>query len=154
MGDTYTVDREVGVDAPAPAVYERIVDFQRWPALSPYEELDPAMDRTSTGRRFWGRRHLRVSGQPQGRGQPDENRGRRRRRPGRDRPAQPQAVPVGEHPDVRARQLGRRHDRHVVHDGTDNARRADHGHLQVHGPDGRPLFEKGLPRLKDDAEAA
>ena len=46
MADTYTVERKIRVGAPVSAVYERIVDFHRWPAWSPYEELDPAMDRT------------------------------------------------------------------------------------------------------------
>jgi carbon monoxide dehydrogenase subunit G len=49
MKDTYTVERKIHVDAPASAVYERIADFQRWPAWSPYEELDPDMDRTYAG---------------------------------------------------------------------------------------------------------
>jgi hypothetical protein len=49
MADTYTVERKIRVDAPASAVYERIVDFHRWRAWSPYEELDPAMDRTYAG---------------------------------------------------------------------------------------------------------
>jgi Polyketide cyclase / dehydrase and lipid transport len=49
MADTYTVEREIRVDAPASVVYERIVDFHRWPAWSPYEELDPGMDRTYAG---------------------------------------------------------------------------------------------------------
>jgi hypothetical protein len=49
MTDTYTVERRIHVDAPASAVYERIVDFHRWPAWSPYEELDPGMDRTYAG---------------------------------------------------------------------------------------------------------
>ena len=35
MADTYTVEREIRIDAPASAVYERIVDFHRWPAWSP-----------------------------------------------------------------------------------------------------------------------
>jgi uncharacterized protein YndB with AHSA1/START domain len=49
MADTYTVEREIRVDAPASAVYERIVDFHRWRAWSPYEELDPGMNRTYAG---------------------------------------------------------------------------------------------------------
>lgn len=49
MADTYTVERTTRVDAPASAVYERIVDFHRWPAWSPYEELDPDMKRTYAG---------------------------------------------------------------------------------------------------------
>ena len=49
MADTYTIERKIHVDAPASAIYERIVDFHRWRAWSPYEELDPAMDRTYAG---------------------------------------------------------------------------------------------------------
>ena len=49
MADTYKVERKIRVDAPASAVYERIVDFHRWPAWSPFEELDPGMDRTYAG---------------------------------------------------------------------------------------------------------
>jgi hypothetical protein len=49
MADTYTVTRSTRVHAPASAIFERIVDFRRWSAWSPYEELDPAMDRTYSG---------------------------------------------------------------------------------------------------------
>jgi hypothetical protein len=49
ISNTYTVERKIHVDAPASAVYKRIGDFHRWPAWSPYEELDPGMDRTYAG---------------------------------------------------------------------------------------------------------
>ena len=49
MPDTYTVERTVHAEAPPSAVYERIVDFHRWPAWSPYEDLDPALKRTYSG---------------------------------------------------------------------------------------------------------
>jgi Polyketide cyclase / dehydrase and lipid transport len=49
MVDTYTVERKIRIDAPASVVYERIVDFHRWPTWSPYEELDPDMNRTYVG---------------------------------------------------------------------------------------------------------
>ena len=49
MADTYTVERKIRIDTPASAVYERIVDFHRWPAWSPYERLDPDMDRRYAG---------------------------------------------------------------------------------------------------------
>ena len=49
MADMYTVERKIHVDAPASAIYERIVDFHRWRAWSPYEELDPTVDRTYAG---------------------------------------------------------------------------------------------------------
>jgi uncharacterized protein YndB with AHSA1/START domain len=49
MGGTFKVEREIRVDAPPPALYERIVDFHRWSAWSPFEELDPTMERTFEG---------------------------------------------------------------------------------------------------------
>jgi uncharacterized protein YndB with AHSA1/START domain len=49
MPDTYTVERTVHIQAPATAVYERIADFHRWPAWSPYEGLDPSMTRSYSG---------------------------------------------------------------------------------------------------------
>ena len=49
MARTYTVERKIRINAPASALYERIVDFRRWRAWSPFEELDPAMERTYTG---------------------------------------------------------------------------------------------------------
>ena len=49
MTDTYTVERKIRIDASTSAVYARIVDFDRWPAWSPFEELDPGMDRTYAG---------------------------------------------------------------------------------------------------------
>lgn len=45
----YTVEREVHVDAPPAAIYERLVDFHRWTAWSPFEDLDPDMERTYSG---------------------------------------------------------------------------------------------------------
>ncbi|MBV9088337.1 MAG: SRPBCC family protein [Mycobacteriaceae bacterium] len=49
MAHTYEVERKIRVDAPASAIYQRIIDFRRWRAWSPFEELDPAMDRTYIG---------------------------------------------------------------------------------------------------------
>ncbi len=49
MTDTYTVERKISIDAPPTAVFERIVDLHRWRAWSPFEALDPAMDRTYSG---------------------------------------------------------------------------------------------------------
>jgi hypothetical protein len=49
MADTFTVEREISVDAPAAALYERIADFHRWTAWSPFEELDPEMERRFEG---------------------------------------------------------------------------------------------------------
>ncbi len=49
MADTYTVIRTTVIDAPADAVYAQIVDFHRWPSWSPWEDLDPDLERTYTG---------------------------------------------------------------------------------------------------------
>jgi hypothetical protein len=49
MADTYTVERRIRVDAPASAIYERIAGFHRWRGWSPYEDLDPDMERTYAG---------------------------------------------------------------------------------------------------------
>jgi uncharacterized protein YndB with AHSA1/START domain len=47
--DTYTVERSAVVDAPAEHVYAQLVDFHRWPAWSPWEDIDPAMQRSYAG---------------------------------------------------------------------------------------------------------
>lgn len=49
MTDTYTVERSATVRAPAGRVFEQIVDFHRWPAWSPWEDIDPAMSRDYSG---------------------------------------------------------------------------------------------------------
>jgi hypothetical protein len=46
---TYTVTRERHIAAPTSAVVDRIVDFRRWEAWSPWEDLDPEMSRSYTG---------------------------------------------------------------------------------------------------------
>jgi carbon monoxide dehydrogenase subunit G len=46
MADTYTVERTQHVDAPPEAVRERLVDLRRWAAWSPWEDLDPDLRRT------------------------------------------------------------------------------------------------------------
>lgn len=49
MADTYTVERSITIDAPAERVYEQIADFRRWTGWSPWEGLDPAMQRVYAG---------------------------------------------------------------------------------------------------------
>ena len=49
MGDTYTVERSVHVEAPAERVYDHVVDFHRWPRWSPWEDVDPGQQRTYSG---------------------------------------------------------------------------------------------------------
>jgi uncharacterized protein YndB with AHSA1/START domain len=48
-GDTYTVERSVTVQAPPERVYPHVVDFRNWPAWSPWEDVDPDLDRTYSG---------------------------------------------------------------------------------------------------------
>jgi hypothetical protein len=47
--DTYTVQRSTTVQAEPARVYEQVEDFHRWPTWSPWEELDPDMDRSYSG---------------------------------------------------------------------------------------------------------
>lgn len=49
MSDTYKVERSTTVQAPAQNVYNEIVDFHRWTAWSPWEDLDPNLERTYSG---------------------------------------------------------------------------------------------------------
>jgi hypothetical protein len=49
MADTYTVERSQHIDARPEAVRERIVDLRRWPAWSPWHDLDPHMAQTYGG---------------------------------------------------------------------------------------------------------
>lgn len=47
--DTFHIERTAVVHAPADVVYARIDDFHRWREWSPWEHLDPAMQRTYSG---------------------------------------------------------------------------------------------------------
>ena len=47
--DQYEVQRSATVAAPPQAVYDLIADFHRWSEWSPWEGLDPAMERTFSG---------------------------------------------------------------------------------------------------------
>ena len=49
MADTFTVERRTHVEAPPAAVLERVVDFHRWAAWSPRERIDPSMRRSYAG---------------------------------------------------------------------------------------------------------
>lgn len=49
MPDTYTVKRSVSINAKPDVVYAEIVDFHRWEAWSPWQDLDPDMNQTYTG---------------------------------------------------------------------------------------------------------
>ena len=47
--DTYTVQRSTSIDAPPERVYPMIADFRRWTAWSPWEDVDPDLQRTYSG---------------------------------------------------------------------------------------------------------
>ena len=49
MADTFTVERSATLPAPPQAVYSLLADFHEWPKWSPWEELDPDMERTHSG---------------------------------------------------------------------------------------------------------
>jgi len=47
--DTYTVQREATIAAPAGRIFPYLDDFHRWATWSPWEKLDPEMKRTFSG---------------------------------------------------------------------------------------------------------
>lgn len=47
--NTYAVTRNITIKAPAEKIYPLISDFHQWNAWSPWEHLDPAMQRTFSG---------------------------------------------------------------------------------------------------------
>ena len=49
MSDTYTVQRSATIDAPPERVYAHIIDFQQWAAWSPWDDMDPSMNKTYSG---------------------------------------------------------------------------------------------------------
>lgn len=49
MASSYTVKRSIEIDAAPDVVHARIADFRNWVAWSPWEGLDPDMQRTYTG---------------------------------------------------------------------------------------------------------
>ncbi len=49
MPESYVVEREQRIHASPAAVQERIVDFRRWQAWSPWEDVDPALRRSYSG---------------------------------------------------------------------------------------------------------
>jgi uncharacterized protein YndB with AHSA1/START domain len=48
-GDTYTVERSVTIAAPASQVFRQVADFRSWRSWSPWEGIDPDMQRTYSG---------------------------------------------------------------------------------------------------------
>jgi uncharacterized protein YndB with AHSA1/START domain len=49
MADTYTVERSATVPAAPGTVYGVIVDFHQWVHWSPWEDIDPDLQRTYSG---------------------------------------------------------------------------------------------------------
>lgn len=45
----YTISRSAFIPAPPEAVYPHVVDFHKWADWSPWEALDPALERTFSG---------------------------------------------------------------------------------------------------------
>lgn len=49
MSGTFTVERSATINAPASRVYARVIDFRQWAGWSPWDEMDPGMDKTFSG---------------------------------------------------------------------------------------------------------
>ncbi len=47
--DTYTVERSATIAAPPERIYQQVVDFHHWQRWSPWEDVDPGMDRSYSG---------------------------------------------------------------------------------------------------------
>jgi uncharacterized protein YndB with AHSA1/START domain len=47
--DTYSVERSATIDAPPERIYAEICDFRRWRGWSPWEDVDPDLERTYSG---------------------------------------------------------------------------------------------------------
>lgn len=47
--DTFKVERATTIQAPPAAVYPHVADFHKWTAWSPWEKLDPNLQRTYGG---------------------------------------------------------------------------------------------------------
>ena len=46
---TYTVERSATINAAPERVYDQIADFHNWTQWSPWEDVDPALERTYSG---------------------------------------------------------------------------------------------------------
>src|ERR1700712_2489923 len=46
---SYSVERSIIVNAPASRLHDLVDDFHHWTAWSPWEDLDPALQRTYSG---------------------------------------------------------------------------------------------------------
>ncbi|MDO8981169.1 MAG: SRPBCC family protein [Afipia sp.] len=47
--DTFRVQRSIDINAPAEKIFPLINDYRHWGSWSPYEKVDPAMQRTFSG---------------------------------------------------------------------------------------------------------
>lgn len=47
--DSFRVQRSIDINAPAEAIFPLINDYKHWSSWSPYEKVDPAMQRTFSG---------------------------------------------------------------------------------------------------------
>lgn len=47
--DSFRVERSAVISAPADRIYPLLTDFHQWPRWSPWEKLDPAMQRNFSG---------------------------------------------------------------------------------------------------------
>ncbi|HEX7883951.1 MAG TPA: SRPBCC family protein [Afipia sp.] len=47
--DTFRVQRSIDINAPAEKIFSLINDYRHWASWSPYENIDPAMQRTFSG---------------------------------------------------------------------------------------------------------
>jgi uncharacterized protein YndB with AHSA1/START domain len=67
---TYTVERSTIIDAPAGSIYAQLADFHHWAQWSPWEDVDPGMQRTYSGPRSGaGARYAWSGNSKAGRGQ-------------------------------------------------------------------------------------
>lgn len=49
MSDTFTVQRSATIDAPPAQVYPHLIDFRKWSSWSPWEEMDPDVNKIYSG---------------------------------------------------------------------------------------------------------
>lgn len=47
--DTFRFERTIGIEAPPAEIFTRLDDFREWRAWSPWEKLDPALERRYSG---------------------------------------------------------------------------------------------------------
>jgi hypothetical protein len=49
LPDTFQIERSATINAPSEKIFPLINDFRQWRAWSPWENLDPALQRTFSG---------------------------------------------------------------------------------------------------------